>query len=245
MSPWRGVRASVAGSAHLAHQKPCEDVNTVVLLPDGGLIAAVADGSSSAPRAREGAQCALDAATAHLARRLLEQPPGSEVACAGVLREAVHSACDALRALAGSAPLEELATTLLLTFVTDRWLGALQVGDGAVVYRLGTGQLQLATTVGHGEHINETFFLTEPEHVDNAHICVVPATEITGIVLCSDAIEQLCIVYEPRGAYPPFFSGAFELADRTDADLERFLASPRVTERTGDDKTLVILVRAP
>jgi hypothetical protein len=241
---WRCARACVAGSAHLAQGRPCEDASAVVLL-GGMFIAAVADGAGSVSRAREGAQCAVNAATAHLTLRLQDALPDSEAACADLLREAMQSACEALQQLAGHDPPDELATTLLLTLVTDRWAGTLQVGDGAVVYRLDSGELQLVTRDGQGEFFGETYFLTSPEHVAQAHVSVVPAMHVTGVALCTDAIEHLSIMRMPRSPHAPFFAKAFGFPDGPNEALESYLSSERVTELTPDDKTLVVMVRAP
>ena len=141
--------------------------------------------------------------------------------------------------------LDELATTLVLTLLTQRWLATLQVGDGAVVYRQKSGDMQVATRAGHGEYINETSFLTSRDYGQAAHLSLVPGDPITGIALCSDAIEHLSINYQDRSVHVPFYKDVFRFAEHpgaTQADLETFLRSEQVNRRTVDDKTLVIVV---
>lgn len=68
--PWRVIGRSVAGSAHVARNLPCQDALAWRELPDGRLILAVADGAGSAARSELGAAAAVEAMVEALARTL-------------------------------------------------------------------------------------------------------------------------------------------------------------------------------
>jgi hypothetical protein len=61
---------------------------------------------------------------------------------------------------------------------------------------------------------------------------------------CLDALEHLCITYQPGGAHAPPFARACGFADGPDAPLDSYLHSQRVSGRSSDDRTLLVMVRA-
>lgn len=64
--------------------------------------------------------------------------------------------------------------------------------------------------------------------------------------MLSDGIQLLALRYADNTAHDPFFRPLFEFAGNpasTNAELEEFLRSERVCERTDDDKTLVLAIR--
>ena len=64
--------------------------------------------------------------------------------------------------------------------------------------------------------------------------------------MLTDGIQLLAVRYADNTAHEPFFEPLFEFAENpnsSNAELEEFLRSERVCERTDDDKTLVLAVR--
>ena len=67
----------------------------------------------------------------------------------------------------------------------------------------------------------------------------------------SDGLQRLALVYQSQTVHEPFFEPMF--AELRNADLQtcnslsdqlaRFLDSPKINERTDDDKTLVLASR--
>ncbi len=84
-SAWRVVGASVAGTGHVRSGLPCQDAHAFRVLPDGTLVAAVADGAGSAARAAEAAAAAVAHAVAAIADAL-----GAAVAVADPARNRGH-----------------------------------------------------------------------------------------------------------------------------------------------------------
>ena len=208
---------------------------------------AVADGAGSASRAEVGSKCAVDASLQYLFEHLEAGQPETADDCRVLLENTLRQARVTLQEIAPGEKINEVATTLLLTLVTSRWLGTIQVGDGAVVCRDLLGNLRVLSQLGQSEYINETTFLTSSDYVKHVHHVTMPSDEISGLAMMSDGIEFLALRYADNSAHEPFFRSMFEFAENpasTDAELAEFLRSERVCERTDDDKTLVLSVRS-
>jgi serine/threonine protein phosphatase PrpC len=246
LGKWRCLAASVMGTSHISQGRPCQDANATVVTDDGSLIVAVADGAGSAKRAEEGSQCVVQCATKYLREKLADSKPQSIEQCEELIREAFRRARSGLEEIAPGENLDDVATTLLLTVVTDGWLSTIQIGDGAVVCRTPSGAIRVLSKLGDHEYLNETTFLTSPDYQRYLHIVTVPSEEISGLAMLTDGIELLAIRYADNTGHEPFFRSVFEFTENivsTDGELADFLASERVCERTDDDKTLVLAVR--
>jgi len=243
---WRCISASVIGSSHVAQKLPCQDAHETLTLDDGTLIVAVADGAGSAKRSEEGSRLAVHNSVRYLAGQLQATCPQTSDECESLLAKAVADTRAALEELAPGEHFKEVATTLLLTVVTDRWLSSIQVGDGAVVCRDQSGAMQVLSARGDSEYINETTFLTSSDYLKHLHHATLPSQDVTGLAMFSDGIELLALRYADNTAHEPFFRTMFQFAETpssNSAEMEEFLLSERVCERTDDDKTLVLAVR--
>lgn len=147
-----------------------------------------------------------------------------------------------------SPTLREYATTLLLSVITSRWIAVAQIGDGMVIIQDNNGKLQMLTRPDHGEYINETNFITASDYQKHVQSFVQPNTSIKGIALLTDGLQMLALDLANNRPHEPFFSPLFDIAatqtDSSRKELENFLASDRVCERTDDDKTIVLAVRS-
>ena len=220
---------------------------------------AVADGAGSAPRAAEGSTCAVETAVTLVHDHLIGKPfPDTVEAWEGFLtivfcevREALEqlttaSTRGARGAGAMQGMLRELATTLLVAVFTAKWCAIAQVGDGAVVVRRSDLKFETITTPDHGEYVNQTSFLTDANYLAEIQYAIGRADDVAGAALFTDGIERLALVTATNEAFAPFFRPLFTFADQPDADgeeIERFLYSDQVCERTDDDKTLVLAIR--
>lgn len=244
---WRLVGASVTGEAHLRGGLPCQDAFAARRLPQNLLLLVAADGAGSAPRAREGAQFAVDRAVSILSDALEDGCPAADDA-AYLIRATVQQTHLALLTLAEGAQVAagQYATTLAVALVAEDWMVAGQIGDGVIVTR-GSGGYQVLIAPHRGEHVNETLFLTsEPGPASLELRTLAPAPD--GIAMMTDGLATLAVHQKSGTAYAPFFDPLLAFAARVDGDaaqeqLASFLASARVSERTGDDKTLILAVR--
>ena len=146
-----------------------------------------------------------------------------------------------------SPSLREYATTLLLAVVTSQWIAIAQIGDGMVVVQDTNGKLQMLTMPDHGEYINETNFITDSKYREHIQFFIKPDISVKGIALLTDGLQMLALDFATNLPHEPFFLPLFEIAATQTAsanqELENFLSSERVCERTDDDKTIVLAVR--
>jgi protein phosphatase 2C-like protein len=138
----------------------------------------------------------------------------------------------------------ELACTLLTAVMSpDSGIFA-QVGDGVIV--IGTaGAYRAITWPTSGEYANETTFITA-DAFDKAFECVRWHGPLREVALLTDGLQRLALSYADKSVHAQFFVPMFQAllaADPPDLlgpELERFLDSPAVNERTDDDKTLIL-----
>lgn len=249
-APWRMVAGSVAGSSHLRDDRPCEDAHEVCHLGAGCICLAVADGAGSAKFGGLGAATAVAGAVASIRESVASLWPVSDDQWASVVRTAF---ADALRAIEDraygesdevDARIADFACTLLIAVAGPSWTVGAQVGDGLIALEQGGG-LELLTGPERGEYLNETTFLTSSHYEDHVSLSA-RASAADGLVLMTDGLEPLATNLATGALHPPFFTPLLRFAGSSSADsdqLVEFLGSPRVCERTDDDRTLVIAVR--
>lgn len=250
---WRFVNAASRGTSHDATGAPCQDDCFVDVIPSGSgelvLVAAVADGAGSARRSEVGSGIAC----ASLIARMTETLQGVEVADVG--RETVAAWLTSIRdeievaARLDESDLRQFACTILGAAIGDRAAVFFQIGDGAIVVSDGAG-LQPVFWPEAGEYANMTRFLTDGDFAAHLMVSNVAAT-IEEVALFSDGLQRLALVFEDRSVHAPFFEPMLRQlrgespgpAERFVLPLLRFLSSPAVTERTDDDKSLVLATR--
>ncbi len=128
---------------------------------------------------------------------------------------------------------------------TGELVVAVQVGDGAVVIGDDRDKITSLTVPDRGTHANETTFLISPHALETAQIKVWPGA-IAHLAIFSDGLQRLALNMQSGEPHQPFFSPLFrfvaQVTDETVAqeELIEFLQSPRVTQRTDDDLTLLL-----
>lgn len=267
---WRVVATSVCGTGHQQRSQPCQDAHGWQITPEGVLIAAVADGAGSATFGDVGAQVAVKTAIESLCQadwrslpatfdaaqstEILEpepEIPETEGVRSSHLPKPIFYALEAARdavereAQTRQSSVRELASTLIVVVATAEWVVATQVGDGAVVIEEAKRAIAL-TAPQTGEYINETTFLVSPNALETAQ-CLFWRGEPTHLAAFSDGLQLLALEMPTAKPHPPFFSPLFRFISQDDlddteaqAELENFLMSPRVTQRTDDDLTLLL-----
>ncbi len=247
---WRFTAKSVIGSYHVSSGLPCQD-SSYACADDELFIAAIADGAGSGKLTHISSQWltrySVDSILA------MDAIPDSFDAwmkyiwrLLGELNRNIVAMADKYQC-SGS----DLATTFILTVAGDSFILGVQIGDGATaVGSNGDGKFQLLTQPSHGEYYNETSFITSPDYVNNCQIKYVPE-KIDNIILFSDGLQMLALDMKskPPRSFAPFLTPFVEFVrnndDRKDRDirLEGFLRSPRLLERTNDDKSINVAVR--
>jgi hypothetical protein len=266
---WRVLAASVPGTSHIRQGKGCDDAHGHIVLDNPTtLIAAVADGAGSASLGGVGARVAVEEVVRWLGERLVTDVPQNEPAWHDALSGAFAAARQALElrvnavmrdepsayeqdheVAAGHNPssvqLRDLATTLLVGVAADGWLAWAHVGDGALVaFDEGDSPVTVSWP-SHGPYLDETVFLTSAHYADETGIGVVETSNIAALALLTDGIELIALDFRAEEPYLPFFEAMLRYVrgnDSSTEDLAAFLASDAVSERTDDDRTLLLAV---
>ena len=243
---WQVVAASVMGTSHEKRSQPCQDAHQWRLLPNGILAAAVADGAGSATLAEVGAKIAVESAVETICRQQEMLPQSDDewhvflTATLQVARAAVEAEA-AVREVAS----RDLACTLIAVVATPELIAVAQIGDGAAVGGDSAGNAIALTVPPCGEYINETVFLISPNAVETAQF-QVHREKMAHLAVFSDGLQMLALKIPEGTPHGPFFAPLFQFAssitNEEDAkqQLESFLRSPRVSERTDDDLTLLL-----
>jgi hypothetical protein len=157
---------------------------------------------------------------------------------------------DRISSIAGKRDLtrRDFAATLVIALATPTDTVICHIGDGAAVCRAGDEWI-VASWPENGEYASTTFFVTDdPSPKLNI---VRLGRAVDAVALFSDGLERLALQFSDRTAFTPFFENllvpmrqAKEGSNpKLNASLRRYLDSPRINERTDDDKSLVLAVR--
>jgi len=244
---WVTLVESVAGTSHHRTNTPCQDASQCRQFggTDGWLAAIVADGAGSASRAEVGA-----ALTCAVFADRIEATPDAFCNREGMigLFTDVHQALVEEADRLGVSP-RELACTALVAVIGPATAVFAQLGDGVMVVSDGSA-CRTVFWPEPAEYANATDFLTD-EHFADALQFVVIDEPIPEVALLTDGLQRLALNFTTCEAHAPFFRPLFDRL-RTAADpaelaapFRAFLDSPRVNERTDDDKTLFLAVRRP
>jgi hypothetical protein len=266
--PWRRAAASAIGTAHVRLGLPCQDAHVCVLAETaevaGGetvLIAVVSDGAGSAAKAEVGAGLACRLAHEEIAAALATGRVSGITRAWVVDWLARFQAEIAERAAAEECAPRDFACTLLVAVIGSDCAVFFQVGDGVIVVPAEAEEVDEAGNAGgayrwvfwpdNGEYENVTFFAVEPQAAERLQFALVER-RIDEVALLSDGLQRLALHYQSRTAHEAFFKPMLtalrtapdDALESLSAQLETYLSSPPVNERTDDDKTLILATRA-
>ena len=253
---WRYVAASVIGTSHQKAAGTCQDANGCQIFSlaagDTVLAAAVADGAGSAVCGKQGAGTACRTLLSLIGEHVragnnVDQISG-ETAKSWITTIQVLLEQEATEA---SRERRDFACTLLGLVIGESCAACLQVGDGVMV--LADSEEHTYSHVfwpDRGEYANTTHFVTQDDAVEHLQFDCVNR-RIVEAALLTDGLQTIALNYQQQTAHEPFFKGLFAplRAEREGQSLQlseslaAFLSSPRVNEKTDDDKTLVLASR--
>ena len=247
---WRVVGAAVRGAAHERFDLPCQDMQGYRVLPNGVLLAVVADGAGTARFSDQGAQVAVEETLRALETGLGENFPVGAEEWVCLVRDAFRAARDVVLDVAEKSgeSAREFACTLSGLVVAQGGLVAGQIGDGALVCQDNNGDLFPATQIQRGEYANETHFLVQEDALETAVIEYIDRP-VCALALMSDGLIRLALKMPAQEPHAPFFLPLFRFIEgeedevRAVDQLTRFLGSARVNERTDDDRALILAVK--
>lgn len=254
LQAWRAVGASVVGTSHIKTGAPCQDSHHLEIVGAEPIVVMVAsDGAGSASRSEYGSAIACRELTDNI--RLYLEEGGCLVditreRAAGWLDNAAAALGE--EAAAAGVAVREYACTLLVAIVSESHAVFMQVGDGAIVFWVrGEDDWCLMAWPQHGEYINTTCFLTDPIARANFEFCLT-TQPVDEIAVFTDGIEALVLHYATQTVHSPFFDSVFPavraLAEpgvnaETSSRLADYLGSSAISDRTDDDKTLLLASR--
>ncbi len=248
---WKILFESVRGASHHRTGQPCQDYCQAIEVPlksETAIILACADGAGSSDQSDVGARLACDRIISLISSELCDREHLTAIAAEDVSRwiDTVHAELQYESALRDTEP-RQLACTLLVAVVGDSGAGFFQIGDGAIVV-LDDGIYHNIFWPQSGEYANTTFFITDPHYADHLKFEWRDA-RIDEISMFTDGLQMLTLDYARHQAHGPFFAPLFESLRRTPiantliAPMQAFLNSHEITERTDDDKTLMLATR--
>ncbi len=248
---WKTLYQSVQGTSHVQSGQPCQDSCAARQLDVDGesvLVLACSDGAGSAEFSEVGSRVAC---------QTLVDFVSAEVRTAGKLErvdreralewlEMVHRSIGE-QADKRDVAARQLACTLLFAIVGGGGTAFGQVGDGAIVVGQ-QDEYQHVFWPQSGEYANTTNFVTDPRYPSYFEFewRDAPPEEVA---LFSDGLQMLGLDFAARRPHGPFFAPMFQsLRAAPDASqlvepMRAFLESPRLAERTDDDKTLILATR--
>lgn len=243
---WRWAAASAIGTAHIHSQTRLQDAYAVQSIDGVGMLAILADGAGSAEFGAQGAWMVCRYLVLQFRQWFEEQKelPTDETLLQwiGDLRGKISTSAEVR-----GTDSRQFAATLAVIVITSDAIITLQVGDSAIVAR-NNGEWDVLCWPENGEYASTTYFITEePE----PRLTISREERIhDGFALFSDGIGELALSFADRSAYAQFLDPMMRPVDALqtsgrDRDLSQklqlFLESPRVCDRTDDDKTLILI----
>lgn len=250
---WKVIGQSVIGSSHIQSGKCCEDaVNYhVASLGDNDevLIGFVSDGAGSAAYAAMASVVAVNKGIAVVNDWLLQDLEVEETH----LLQLAENIYDNLAVLAEQhdTDLGEFSCTLLGFVIFPDRACFLQIGDGAIVRNDGNGHFSHLWWPHNGEYQNTTAFLIDNPNFQNLKTRIVEES-ITEVAVFTDGLQMLALNNESESVHQPFFNDLFKwLRMASDVEhvailnikLKEYLGGHVISNRTDDDKTLLLATR--
>lgn len=256
--PWKIASCTVLGPGHRTEGRPCQDSSGHCYISDGDItIGVVSDGAGSATYSEWGSKVAARAALFHAKGFVItSQFVRGEPQVRQCPRHIISNVRKELEeeAFTRHCLLSELACTLVVFIASSRWLTAVQIGDGFIVYKRTNGAAYELLFVPHkGEFANETTFITSKNFIDTAQVYSSPL-DVEFICASTDGIDHVSLDKPSDRQWMPhqrFFKPLHEeLVAATDPDaiskeLAQFLDSASVTKITSDDKGVVLALHQP
>jgi hypothetical protein len=216
------------------------------------LWAIVADGAGSAKFGELGAEIVCNGFANRIERWLTGRGGHVDELDLSVIKKwvgRVHRELDHF-AKHNNAHLRDYACTLLGIIVGNDCTVCFQVGDGGIVVGYREEEYDIVFWPENGEYANTTHFFTDQAMAENLHVKMLAYTP-QHIALFTDGIQRLALHFATQSVFAPFFAPMFKRlsaeslghAAHLEPELQAFLNSPRVNERTDDDKTLVLAMR--
>ncbi len=252
-SQWRTAYASAIGTAHINQNTECQDrfaCQTVETKDGEVLIAAVADGAGSTTDGQIGAEIACEFFIKEVRDFLHSQDAsiGSLNLEFGRFWISYFQKKISEIAEKEKKTLRDFASTLVGAVVGDAQAAFFQVGDGGAVFSAAGENYRFAIEPEDAEYVNVTDFLTDETAIEKLRFELIEK-RIEDVILFSDGIAAVAVDYQTNQPHEPFLMPMIaplrngNASNDLNEKLEKFLASPKINEKTDDDKTIILASR--
>jgi hypothetical protein len=240
---WRVFSASATGKRNLEQGVPGQDACHCMTAGDG-LVAIVCDGAGSVREGQAGAEFVSHTLAEQLSQALRADPdiPAYDAARAAI--DAVRARL-ALIAQSRELALQEFSCTLVGCVSAARGSCFFHIGDGFAIWRDAAGNCVMSQPE-NGEYADETYFVTDENWREHLRVTPLPAPGPGGLIgLLSDGAAPFAVNRARDGFFAPFIDPVAAFLSRAapadgDAALRNLLESPRASEISADDKTLLL-----
>ena len=252
---WRLAHASVVGAAHISQNTVCQDrflCRQIETAAGVVLIAAVADGAGSTNDGQHGAEIACKVFVEQTAEFLRSADASVESLTEEFGKRLLAYIREKITAVAAAEkkPLREFAATLVGAVAGESGTAFYQIGDGAAVFSAtgGAESYRFGIEPAESEYVNLTDFVTDETAGERLRFAFVEE-EVEDLILFSDGIFPVAVNYQTMKPHEPFLMpmiaplGNGRGIEGINEKLENFLASPKINEKTDDDKTIILASR--
>jgi hypothetical protein len=252
---WKYITASVTGKAHSDRNETGQDrsLSGIVRLAENEyFIGLAADGAGSSTDGGTGAEIACDTLYSSILQTL-EKKEDLSLVTEQDITGWITGARDSVDACAKKQGklLVDYACTCIGSVAGRNHALFFQIGDGGIVINA-DDDYRVIFWPEQGEYINSTCFLSDKDYLDHLNITFTdsPSAEIA---LFTDGLQNMVLSFSQKKAHTGFFKPIFE-ALKKDSDheffgsssqLSSFLLHREISERSDDDKTLILAVRIP
>ncbi|HVE59964.1 MAG TPA: PP2C family serine/threonine-protein phosphatase [Pyrinomonadaceae bacterium] len=254
---WRTAHASAIGQAHINQNTECQDrfaCQTIETAADGEvLIAVVADGAGSTTDGQIGAGIACEIFTKEVTDFLSAKDASvkSLTADFGRLWISYFQKKIAEISLANKKELRDYASTFVGAVIGAHSAVFYQVGDGGIVFSTSgdAKSYRFAIAPVETEYVNVTEFVTDETAAESLRFELIKEA-VEDLILFSDGIYAVAVDYQMGQPHEPFLMPMIAPLRNGNAPnglnekLENFLSSPKINEKTDDDKTIILASRA-
>lgn len=256
MNKWRYAEASVIGQAHINQETVCQDrllCRTIETKADGEvLVAVVADGAGSTAHGQIGAETACETFVFQITDFLNSANASVESLNEDFGKLWIQFFQTKIKQIADEKKIEirDFASTLIGAVVSENATVFYQVGDGGAVFSTNgkNESYQFGIEPTESEYVNTTEFLTDDEAWNSLRFVLIKE-KIEDLILFSDGIFAVAVDYQKNKPHEPFLMPMIaplrngNSANGLNEKLANFLASPKLNEKTDDDKTIILASR--
>lgn len=252
---WKIIGGRAVGTSHLTRKENCQDAFSYCTVTENEtdvLIVAVADGAGSAKNAFVGAETACkffaEGVREWIASGQQVQELNKEFAV-NFLKQLQNKLAQA--AQNENQAMSDYACTFLGAVAANDATAFFQIGDGAIVYADADAPDEYKLFIGpqQGEYANTTHFVTNETALGCLAFEKIEKV-VLEIAVFTDGLQRVALDYKTQTPHQPFFRSMLAPLRASEQNTEilekklvEFLGSPKINDRTDDDKTLILAIR--